>query len=179
MSKKEEITLPFKIKIIDNSYHVEVKDDNGKKWNGIGDTPNNAIRNLLNNIDIKNQKDEEAGVLKWIELNYNNALVTAIHLGNCLGNDSKLLEFTARGLSLKTGESIEDVCTRLELLSTFGLVKMLAGERDDPYSKWMFIWDDKIKKYELEQRLKQLDFDRRKIQKRIDTINNSLTKNVN
>lgn len=179
MSKKSnsnEVTLPFKIKLTGGEYHAEVKDDNGKKWNGIGDTPNNAIRNLLNNIDIKSQKDEESQTMVWIELNYNKALELSLSLGNSLGNEARLIEFSTKGLSIKTGETIESLEQKLRILCTFGIVKHISGDFGDPYVKWVFLWDYKMQRYELEQRLKAIELDKRKTQKRLDVVNNEALK---
>ena len=177
----EQDNYRIKVKKVNGEYVSEFIDKYNKKWNGAGNTQFSAIRNLFSNIEIKQEKDEQSAVIKWLEINYQKGVDLTIYFGKCLGDEAKLLEFTTKGLSLRINESIEETELKLSLLSTFGFIKdisMSESNAGDPYRKWLINWLPQIRRSELETKLKEIDFEKKKLQKKIDLVNKEINESI-
>ncbi len=134
--------IEISIKVDNERFNCEMVDRDGKKWNGTGLNITESVCNLMQNIEIKAQKDKEKEVLKLYVLNYDKAVKIALFFGKSLGEEAKLLDFTPMAIHLKTNINIVDIVTQLNFLKVYGIVSETSKRVDvsEQHKKFKINW---------------------------------------
>lgn len=135
--------IEISVKADNERFNCEMIDNDGKKWNGTGLNVTESVCNLMQNIEIKAQKDKEKEVFKLYALNYDKAVKIALFFGKSLGEKSKMLEFTPMGIHLKTNIDISDIITQLNFLKVYGIVSetLMRVDVSEQHKKFKINWN--------------------------------------
>lgn len=107
----------------DESWKAQMKDGD-ITWEGTELTPLNSVRNLLQQIEIKNLKTQEDQAKTFMKLNFDNAKALVLQLAEILGKPKNTGWFSIYDLQVKTSMPKQEIVPRLKMLKSFGLLEL-------------------------------------------------------
>lgn len=134
----------------ENTWKAVMKDKD-MTWEGEAETPMNAVKSMLNNIELFNIKDETKKMQRFMVLNFDSAKALILQIKDILGymgNDW----FTVYQITVKTGQQKQEIEKKLLMLQTYGLLEI-----DRPFGtigqRWKIVKSQELQKEILQRRL--------------------------
>ncbi len=119
--KSESFHLEIDIEKLDETTWKAKMPDGEKIWEGVNETPMNAIRTMIDNIELDSIKDEKEKARRYMILHFDDAKALVLQIKDILGKAGDDW-FTVYQLTVKTGMQKQELVTKLSMLNTFGLL---------------------------------------------------------